>query len=59
MASQAYMENMALKKQKQVDQMWKSIGENSKLKGLALLHERIKDVEKSRNHNKELLEETN
>lgn len=44
MASQAYMENMALKKQKQVDQMWKSIGENSKLKGLALLHERIKDV---------------
>lgn len=38
MASQAYMANMNLKKQKQAEEVWRVIGENEKLKGLMQLH---------------------
>jgi hypothetical protein len=52
MASKAYMANMNLKKQKQSEEVWKKIDETESLKGLTQLHQKIKDVEKSRKNNK-------
>jgi len=52
MASQAYMANMNLKKQQQSEEIWKKINDNQNLKGLAQLHKKIMDVEKSRKNNR-------
>lgn len=41
MASQAYMANMNMKKQKQAEEIWKKINENDQLKGLSQLHKKI------------------
>ena len=59
MASQAYMANMNLKKQKQKEEVWQKINENQKLKGLAQLHKKIEDVEEMRKNNRQFIQNTN
>ena len=44
MASQAYMANMNLKKQKKAEEVWNKIDGNQKLKGLKQLHMKIEEV---------------
>lgn len=58
MASQAYMANMNLKKQKQAEELWNKINDNKALGDLAKLHKQIKTVEKSRKDNRDTMEET-
>lgn len=53
------MANMNEKKKKQAEEVWRTIGNNEKLKGLMQLHEKIKEVENSRSNNRDCMDETN
>ncbi len=59
MASQAYKQKTTLKKEKQAEQVWNKISNIPKLQGLLDLHNKIKDLEKTREKNRQYIEETN
>lgn len=56
MASEAYKEKTNLKKQQQADELWTKVSEEPRLAGLLDLHNKIKDLEKKREKNREYIE---